>query len=282
MKKEQDEKNFFSDYKDQIKEALEDLKTAGRRHKQIPNILTMLRLTAPFIIIPAAIIGNVPFILWSTAAFGITDLADGFIARNWNLTSKLGKDLDAFADKMFAGTLLLAAAVTNPLLYLNVGLEMAIAGININQKVKGKEAASTMMGKIKTFALFPLAGVSILSSVFSESIIATLAVITTVSQFLTIKSYLKKYNKSNNEEVATKENILKIEEPKNDELTNDKEKKLSKEQIIKTELQPDIRIRKLQEMKTVLLNSKPIPQENHDSTTNEKGQNKLLQKNRFM
>ena len=202
------EKGFFSEYKEQINDALNDLKTKGKRHKQIPNILTLLRLTAPLVILPAALIGNVPFIIGATAAFGLTDLADGFIARNWNLTSKLGADLDALADKLFAGTLLLAASIANPALLINVGLEMAIAGINIKQKADGKEAASTLMGKIKTFALFPLAGAGILSASIAPSILAGLAI--------TTKPVQEKNDKANIEDpkMAETKNLVKIIDPK--------------------------------------------------------------------
>jgi len=211
-----DRKNFFSDYNDQIKEAFEDLKTKGRRHKQIPNVLTLMRLTAPCFIIPAAIIGNIPFLIASTAFFGLTDFADGFIARKWNLSSELGKDLDAFADKMFSGTLLLASSFTNPLLLINVALEMAIAGININQKAKGNKPSSTFMGKVKTCFLFALTGAGLLSAVTPAPILLTsLGIATTALQGLTIGSYLSKYKKKN--KIKSSQLNVEVEKLKNDE-----------------------------------------------------------------
>lgn len=255
-----EEKGFFSEYKEQINEAITDLKTKGRRHKQIPNILTLLRLTAPIAILPAAILGNIPFIIGATAFFGLTDLADGFIARNWKLTSKLGADLDALADKLFAGTLLLAASVTNPLLLINVGLEMAIAGINIKQKADGKEAASTLMGKIKTFSLFPLAGAGILSALNPvPTLVNTLAATTTALQALTIGSYLKKYNK------MPKQEPVKEEIETTTLTSNQEEKKQSLEKTIDpkeknnttTQLE-NPEVKRLREMKAFLLHEKEI------------------------
>lgn len=257
---EKEKEGFFASYKEPIKEAMEDLKTKGRRHKQIPNILTLLRLTAPLAIIPAAVIGNVPFIIGSTIAFGLTDLADGFIARNWNLTSKLGADLDALADKLFAGTLLLAASVSNPALLANVGLEMAIAGININQKAKGNEPSSSLAGKIKTWALFGLAGTSILSSVFSPAIISTLALTTTALQALTIKSYLKKYNKKSNQEAKEKEEVKPTTS-----LVIEEETLKGKEKIIESKQSDNLpfvienpEVKRLKDMKTFLEHEKEI------------------------
>lgn len=192
------EKSVLDNYKKLINEAIEELKTPEKRYRQIPNILTVLRLFAPLLIIPSAITGNIPLTIGLAAGFGLTDLADGFIARHWKLTSELGKDLDALADKLFSGTLLLAASVLNPLLLMNVGLEMAIAGVNIYQKANGKETASTMMGKIKTWSLFTLAGLGIAVPVAAETGVLNLLSITTAAlQGLTINSYVKQYNKSN-------------------------------------------------------------------------------------
>ena len=255
------EKGFFSEYKEQINDALNDLRTKGKRHKQIPNILTLLRLTAPLVILPAALIGNVPFIIGATAAFGLTDLADGFIARNWNLTSKLGADLDALADKLFAGTLLLAASIANPALLINVGLEMAIACINIKQKADGKEAASTLMGKIKTFALFPLAGAGILSASIAPSILAGLAITTTALQAMTIKSYVKKYNKekpkTQTKPVEEKNDKANIEEPKIEQ-TKDLVKIIDPKISGQPTITENQKLKELREMRELLLREKVI------------------------
>lgn len=262
---EKEKKGFFSEYKEQIHEAIEDLKTKGRRHKQIPNILTTLRLTAPFIIIPSAYIGNVSFIIGATAAFGLTDLADGIIARKFNLKSKLGADLDAFADKIFAGTLLLAASVANPWLLINVGMEMAIAGININQKAKGKEAASSFTGKVKTFALFALAGAGILSSAISPAVVASLAVATTGLQALTINSYLKKYKESDSnkkEETNDVKPIVAKKEETKEETTKEKTIE-AKQNTSDTKENPEvIRLREMRDFLThekELTNPQPSP-----------------------
>ena len=160
-------KKEWENYKQEIKEAIEDLKTKGRRKKQIPNVLTSLRLFAPLFILPASFIGNIPFVVGSVVAFSVTDMLDGFIARKFHLTSKLGKDLDAFSDKIFAGTLLLAASILNPILLVNLSLEVCIAGINVNAKLRGAETKSLPIGKVKTAFLFPLLGCSLITNMAS-------------------------------------------------------------------------------------------------------------------
>lgn len=256
-----EEKGFFSGYKEQINEALTDLKTKGRRYRQIPNILTLLRLTAPLVILPAALTGNVPFIVGATAFFGLTDLADGQIARRCKLTSKLGADLDALADKLFAGTLLLAASVANPALLINVGLEMGIAGINIYQKAKGNDAASTLMGKIKTFALFPLAGAGILSAVLHPAVLPALAITTTALQGLTVASYLSKYKNKKKKNTGGEQPVIGNTESKVDvpeEIEKTKEKTIEPVEITSTPKQENPEVKRLREMRDFLTHEKEI------------------------
>src|SRR5258708_36657500 len=73
----------------------------------IPNILTMLRLVLVPCFLVASLHGMFPmaFVLFVSA--GVTDMADGFLARRLNQRSRLGAILDPAADKtmMIAGYL---------------------------------------------------------------------------------------------------------------------------------------------------------------------------------
>lgn len=215
--------SVFTTYKKLINDALEDLKTKGRRHKQIPNILTLMRLTAPCFIIPAVITGNVPLVFGLTALFGLTDFADGFIARKWNLTSELGTALDAVTDKVFASTLLLAASISNPLLLYNLGLEAIIASINVSKKLNALPVESSYIGKVKTWFLFALVGVGIISPNLNiQHILNPLMASTTVMQLLTIGSYVTpKTNNTNLSKIEQNETSISIDE----NTTNNQEQK---------------------------------------------------------
>lgn len=189
-----------SKYKELIDSAIDDLKTKGKRHKQIPNILTLMRLTAPLFIIPAAVIGNVPIIIGLIIFFSTTDFVDGLIARKFNLTSELGGLLDAATDKVFASTLLLATSFSNPILFLNLGLEGFIAGINVCKKKKGENIKSSLVGKVKTWFLFSLVGVGFIYPYFEiDKLFNSLMCLTSVMQIFTVFSYVDlKRNVNNN------------------------------------------------------------------------------------
>lgn len=192
-----EKQEILDKYKKDISEAIEELKTPGKRHRQIPNILTASRLLAPLAILPAAFSGNVPLTAGLALGFGLTDCVDGAIARKFDLQSDLGKDLDAVTDKVFVGTLLIASAFFNPILLCNLGLEGAIAAINVKQKMSGKETGSTMIGKYKTWAVFGLAALGLIApEVGLSTLVNVLALGTAAMQGLTIGSYLTKYGKS--------------------------------------------------------------------------------------
>lgn len=262
-----EEKNsIFKHYKELFKEALNDLKTKGKRHKQIPNILTVLRLTAPFFIIPAAFSGNVALAALLTAGFGLTDFVDGFIARKWNLTSELGKDLDAVCDKVFAGTLLIAASFTNPILLCNLALEGAIAGVNIYKTLKGEEVHSTFVGKAKTWALFSLAGLGLISPLLNLSTpLSIMSGLTSAMQGLTIVSYLIKNDddtpKGNSNDGGEKENDSHAE-------IKTQPKQETKDKVLDNEKdQTDNRIvalKELESIKNYLLSQKEKPLTNEN------------------
>ena len=81
--------------------------------KYIPNTLTIIRfLLIPFILY-SVILGNylLAFVLFTIS--GITDIADGFIARKFNLISNFGKLMDPLADKLTQLSMLTILVVKN-------------------------------------------------------------------------------------------------------------------------------------------------------------------------
>lgn len=188
-------KRVWKEYKKYFKQAFNDLKTKGKRHKQIPNILTSTRLiAAPFFIVPAALNKNLFWLIVFIVIFSFTDVLDGFIARKYNLVSELGKDLDAICDKIFALSLLIAVSIFKPLLFCNVVLEVIIAIINIREKIHNKKPRTLMIGKIKAWALYSLIGIAFINEIVNIKDVLNVAIAATICmQMLTITSYLLKY-----------------------------------------------------------------------------------------
>lgn len=188
-------KRVWKEYKKYFKQAFNDLKTKGKRHKQIPNILTSTRLiAAPFFIVPAALNKNLFWLIVFIVIFSFTDVLDGFIARKYNLVSELGKDLDAICDKIFALSLLIAVSIFKPLLFCNVVLEVIIAIINIREKIHNKKPRTLMIGKIKAWTLYSLIGIAFINEIVNIKDVLNVAIAATICmQMLTITSYLLKY-----------------------------------------------------------------------------------------
>ena len=124
--------------------------------KHVPNTLTIIRfLLIPFIV---ACIFNGNFI----AAFiiftisGITDIADGFIARKFNLVSNFGKLMDPLADKLLVSTALICfvSVPDNPMpvwgVIVIISREFIISGFRLVAANEGIVLAASWWGKIKT------------------------------------------------------------------------------------------------------------------------------------
>ena len=186
-------KEQLEKYKTLFSLMFDDLKTQGRRHKQIPNILTMLRLLAPLVVIPAFVIGNIPFAFYSIIAFALTDAIDGFVARTFHLTSELGRDLDTIADKLFAATLLISLSTVNPIYLFSLAFEAVIGGVCSYKKLHHLDIRTCKVGKIKTILLdlFVVMGMGSLFIDLSPLLLNMMCITTGFLQISTIKEYVK-------------------------------------------------------------------------------------------
>ncbi len=90
---------------------------------------------------------------------GITDFLDGYIARNFNMITELGKFLDPMADKLTQAALVFSLAFRHKLMWYLVGLFiikegfMAIMGIIMLRKGKKLDGAK-WFGKLCTAILY--------------------------------------------------------------------------------------------------------------------------------
>ena len=97
---------------------------------------------------------------------GATDYVDGWLARRWHVTSKLGSFLDTTADKLLvSGVLiaLLAADRVSPwIVALIVGRELVLMGLRGIIASEGEVMAPSSLGKLKTSIQFLAIALAIL------------------------------------------------------------------------------------------------------------------------
>lgn len=212
---------FIKKYKEEFKKAINDLKDIKTFHKQIPNILTFLRLVGAipagllFSINPNLSIGLIAF-LW------FTDAIDGRIAKKFNAQSKLGADMDAFADKIMFLASSLPLMTFAPSLILNFILEGVISLVNVTGRIKGLDTKTVLSGKIKTVSLALTLVSGYLVQYFNMPLVILdlLMKFTTGFQFIAIKDYIFEFIRMDKK---SKKNII------NEEITETNDKELIKD-----------------------------------------------------
>ena len=126
--------------------------------KNIPNILTILRMAA----VPVFIVFMLKNMIYPAIIIfllaEITDVLDGFIARRFNLITKFGKIADPLADKMMQLAALFMFSIRDmipriiPWLVLFKELFMLISGIYLIRK--NFDMSSKWFGKLTSVVLF--------------------------------------------------------------------------------------------------------------------------------
>ena len=194
-------KEFYQYFKDNIKIVINDIKSKDkeRRRKQIPNILTLIRgILAPITIIPAVINQNLYLAFTLIAICALTDSFDGWYARNRNAQSEFGALLDSICDKLFVLTLAFPLVFVHTRWIIGILiLELIISIINSYSKLKGYEAKSSIMGKVKTVVLDLSIAICYLNFIVDvpEVILGIVTVLANILQILSIIGYYKIYRK---------------------------------------------------------------------------------------
>lgn len=139
----------------------------------IPNLLTIFRIAmTPWIGVLIAR-SDYPLALPLLFVSGMSDAADGYLARKWRVQSKLGMKLDPIADKFLMITVFLALAANGGLPWWMVALALGrdamillFAACAAATGIRA-ELAPTLWGKLSTVLQMLLAGSIVLRAVFA-------------------------------------------------------------------------------------------------------------------
>ena len=123
----------------------------------LPNKLTLLRMImVPFFVIfmmvPLPCGRIIALVLFIAAS--LTDTADGYIARKYNLITDFGKFMDPLADKLLVCAAMICLIETNQLpawvVIIIISREFIISGFRLIAAENGLVIAANMWGKFKT------------------------------------------------------------------------------------------------------------------------------------
>ena len=126
--------------------------------KQMPNILTILRLLACPILIYLFFFCTYLTILTVFILACLTDFFDGYLARKKNLNTNLGKYLDPIADKVLIITMCIMLIINKDIsglhklaFYIIIIREIIITFLRFNLDNKNKNIDVSKLSKYKTF-----------------------------------------------------------------------------------------------------------------------------------
>lgn len=133
----------------------------------LANNLTLTRILAIPVLVLLLYFPSKSYCLAAAIAFlcaSLTDLADGVVARRYNLVTTMGKFLDPLADKLLITSVLIMLVhldwVPAWIAILIVGREMSVTGLRAVAADQGMIIAADRYGKMKTIfqiiALVPL------------------------------------------------------------------------------------------------------------------------------
>jgi CDP-diacylglycerol--glycerol-3-phosphate 3-phosphatidyltransferase len=125
----------------------------------------------------------------------LTDFFDGYIARQWNQSTKLGAILDPLADKMLVLAAFLGLMVIDMAnawaVFLILSREFFITGLRIVAVGEGRDVSASSAGKWKTGAQITAIGFLMMDWPFGQALLWLAVALTLYSGAQYVWSYLK-------------------------------------------------------------------------------------------
>jgi cardiolipin synthase len=152
-------------------------KRTGDYQVNIPNILSLIRLcVVP--LVPLVYFSELPGAnLWAALVYlaaSLTDLLDGYIARKYNMITRLGRVLDPLADKLMSFCVLICIIITEPRLFwagIVFFVKEACMGLGalIQYKKINDVPGANILGKISTTFFFVVCFIILVYPDFPET-----------------------------------------------------------------------------------------------------------------
>mgnify|MGYP001494229151 CR=1 FL=1 len=165
----------------------------------IPNFLSVFRMTAflPVIILFSSEYYLTSFFLFTVASW--SDFLDGFLARKYNLTSRLGSLLDLLADKVLVSSILIFFVFFTSNFYLMILTliiilrEIMISSLRLFLVSSGLEISNITpdkYGKLKTFLQMLSLSLLLIYPLFGNLFFISILIFLLISTFFSLISFL--------------------------------------------------------------------------------------------
>lgn len=137
----------------------------------VPNLLAYIRIALTPVVMAFVLLSDqidhafgIAATVFTAAA--LTDMADGYLARRWQITTTLGAFLDSVADKVLAvGALLVLIEVGRAwswAAFIIIGRELAVMGLRGVAALEKSKVPPSVWGKTKTVFQFLAIGLAML------------------------------------------------------------------------------------------------------------------------
>jgi CDP-diacylglycerol--glycerol-3-phosphate 3-phosphatidyltransferase len=124
------------------------------------NAVTLARIgSGPLLLLLLAFPGKGSSLLFGVLflAIALTDLLDGWLARNWDMVTRIGKLMDPLADKLLVMTAMIVLVALGrvplwavPLVVVVLAREIAVTGLRAMASAEGVVLGASSLGKWKT------------------------------------------------------------------------------------------------------------------------------------
>ncbi len=135
----------------------------------VPNLLAYVRIVLTPLVMMFVLLSDqidrafgIAATLFTIAA--LTDMADGYLARRWHITTTLGAFLDSVADKVLVvGSLVVLIEVGRAwAAFIIIGRELAVMGLRGVAALEKSKVPPSLWGKSKTVFQFLAIGLAML------------------------------------------------------------------------------------------------------------------------